>query len=81
MSWPHRRISAGIDKWFAWGVVAGVFVVVQLASFGVPGLMVYGWAIPLLFGFLYSEDTWHLISVLSIVGPSVVLNILSSWHR
>ena len=81
MSWLNRRISVGIDKWFAWGVVAGVCVVVQLASFGVSGLIVYGWAIPVLFGFLYTEDTWHLISVLSIVGPSVVINILPSWNR
>jgi hypothetical protein len=68
MSRLDQRINLGVDKWFVWGVVAGVCVVFRLAQIGIPGLALYSWMIPLVLGLLYSEDNWHIISALLIIS-------------
>jgi hypothetical protein len=66
-----QRINLGVDKWFVWGFVAGIFVVYRFAQIGVPGFALYSWTIPLVLALLYSEDNWHIISCLMIISSGM----------
>jgi len=66
-----QRINLGVDKWFVWGVIAGVCLVFRLAQIGIPGFALYSWTIPLVLGLLYSEDNWHIIGALLIISTGM----------
>ena len=65
-AWLHRPLTL-VDSWFMWGVIGGVLMVVELAYHGVPGIAIYGWAIPLVFGLISGEDTWLVMTVLALL--------------
>jgi hypothetical protein len=40
-----------------------------LLWFGVPGVAIYCWMIPIVFGLAHTEDTWHFVTVIALFAP------------